>query len=99
MQGLDISKKMNIYAHISSPVFFHFLFLDIWKKSEKGFAGKIAKTFRYFDFNCLEGIRHIPVYSITEITDILHDVFEFRVDRKFASDKTMKKILGRSKTV
>ena len=41
----------------------------------------------------LEGIGYIPTYTRTEITDILHENFNFRTDNEIILPKDIKKIL------
>lgn len=45
----------------------------------------------------IDEIGYIPVYTITDITDCLHETFNFRTDSEITTKKIMKKILKNSK--
>jgi len=45
----------------------------------------------------LDGEGYIPVYTRTEITDALHNVFGFRTDFEIVIQKNMKKIFKQTK--
>ena len=45
------------------------------------------------NLNKISEIGYIPAYTRTEITDILHDKFNFRTDNEITKNNKMKKIL------
>lgn len=40
---------------------------------------------------------YIPIYNRTNITDLLHDIFEFRTDYEIIPEKNIKKIFKQTK--
>ena len=51
------------------------------------------ETIRNMNLNKISEIGYIPAYTRTEITDILHDKFNFRTDNEITKNNKMKKIL------
>lgn len=47
-------------------------------------------------FKCT-GEGYIPIYTRTDLTDQLHDLFGFRTDTEIVPQKRMKKILKQTK--
>lgn len=67
------------------------------KLNEKYTSEKIITTLREMNVRNLEGIGYIPTYTRTEITDILHEKFNFRTDNEIILPKDIKKILKGNK--
>lgn len=63
------------------------------KLNEEYTSEKIITTLREMNVRNLEGIGYIPTYTRTEITDILHEKFNFRTDNEIILPKDIKKIL------
>ena len=89
-----LSREDRIKAHFITC----FLALTIYRYLEKkvgpGYTcSEILNTLKTMDFQKLRGQGYIPVYTRTEITDRLHDSFEFRTDYEIVTTKTMKNIL------
>ena len=61
--------------------------------NEEYTSEKIITTLREMNVRNLEGIGYIPTYTRTEITDILHEKFNFRTDNEIILPKDIKKIL------
>ena len=61
------------------------------KLNEKYTSEKIITTLREMNVRNLEGIGYIPTYTRTEITDILHEKFNFRTDNEIILPKDIKK--------
>lgn len=57
----------------------------------------IVRTLREMDFLEKDGDGYIPTYTRTDITDALHDAFEFRTDLEFVPKKEMQKIVRMTK--
>ena len=67
------------------------------KLNEEYTSEKIITTLREMNVRNLEGIGYIPTYTRTEITDILHEKFNFRTDNEIILPKDIKKILKGNK--
>ena len=63
------------------------------KLEEKYSVEKIVNTLREMNFRYYRGHGYSPVYTRTEITDDLHDIFNFETDREIISEANMKKII------
>lgn len=64
---------------------------------EKYTASEIIDTLRDMNLSQIDEIGYIPVYTRTDITDCLHETFNFRTDSEITTKKIMKKILKDSK--
>jgi len=89
-----LSRKDRITAHFITC----FLALTIYRYLEKNIGpnytcGEILETLKNMDFQLLKGQGYIPVYTRTELTDQLHNVFSFRTDYQIVTNKMMKNIL------
>ena len=87
-----LKRDDRIKAHFTSC----FLSLLIYrilehKLNEKYTSEKIITTLREMNVRNLEGIGYIPTYTRTEITDILHEKFNFRTDNEIILPKDIKK--------
>lgn len=67
------------------------------KLNEEYTSEKIITTLREMNMRNIEGIGYIPTYTRTEITDILHEKFNFRTDTEIILSKDIKKILKENK--
>lgn len=54
---------------------------------------EILKTLRTMNVHKLRDLGYLSSYTRSELTDSLHDVFGFRTDTEFISEKSMKNIL------
>lgn len=59
---------------------------------------EIISTLHKFDFLESPGNGYIPSYTRTEITDYLHDSYDFNTDFQIVENKKMKKIIKSTKT-
>lgn len=89
-----LSRADRIAAHFLTC----FLALTVYRYLEKKIGGRyscigILNTLKSMQFAYLRGKGYIPVYTKTEITDKLHNVFGFRTDSEIVTSKMMKKIL------
>lgn len=50
-----------------------------------------------YNFQHFEGNGYVPIYTRNEITDLLHEAFDFRTDYQIMSEKNMKKIIKKTK--
>ena len=89
-----LSREDRITAHFLTC----FLALTIYRYLEKCIGSEftcneILSTLQEMVLRKIESSGYIPVYTRTEITDILHEAFGFRTDYEIVTSKMMKKIL------
>ena len=92
-----LSREDRIKAHFTTC----FLALTIFryleeKINEEYTVSEIIETLRNMNFNKKE-YDYIPSYTRTNITDLLHEKFNFRTDYEIISDKNFKKIFKQTK--
>jgi transposase DDE domain len=64
---------------------------------EKFTVSELTHTLRKMNFFHMDGIGYLPEYARSDITDALHEKFEFRTDTEIVTEKNMKKIIKDSK--
>lgn len=67
------------------------------KLGEKYTSNRIIDTLRNLNFFKKDGCGYVPVYTRTDLTDELHDIFGFRTDTEVIPFNKMKKILKQTK--
>ena len=67
------------------------------KLGEKYTSNQIIDTLRNLKFFKKDGCGYVPVYTRTDLTDELHDIFGFRTDTEVIPFNKMKKILKQTK--
>ena len=67
------------------------------KLDEKYTSSKIIQTLRDMTFFKKEGCGYVPTYMRTDLTDSLHEVFNFRTDIEMLSFSMMRKIFKQTK--
>ena len=67
------------------------------KLSEKYTSSKIIQTLRELNFFQKDGCGYVPIYTRTDLTDELHDIFGFRTDIEVIPFSKMKKIFKQTK--
>ena len=88
-----LSREDRIKAHFLTCFLALIIFRYLEKKiDEKYTVSEIIKTLKNFNFY-KNGNDFIPIYKRTDITDLLHDKFEFRTDYEILSHENLKKIL------
>ena len=99
-------KARPVYLRKDERILAHFLtcFLSLLvyrllehKLDEKYTVSELTQTLRKMNFFRMEGIGYLPEYTRTEITDALHEKFDFRTDTEIVTEKTMKKIIRDTK--
>ena len=60
-------------------------------------SGQIIETLRNYKLLKINGQGYIPEYKRTELTDLLHEKFEFRTDMQIITSADMKKIIANTK--
>ena len=89
-----LSREDRILAHFTTC----FLSLVIYRFLEKRLEEKytcneIIETLRDMNLNKVNEIGYIPAYTRTDITDSLHEKFNFRTDNEITTIKIIKKFL------
>ena len=67
------------------------------KLGEKYTSSKIIQTLRELNFFQKDGCGYVPIYTRTDLTDELHDIFGFRTDTEVIPFSKMKKIFKQTK--
>lgn len=93
-----LSREDRITAHFLTC----FLALTVYRYLEKRLNGKytcteIIKTLREMSLRKIDSSGYIPVYTRTDLTDELHEIFGFRTDYEIVTNKTIKNILKDTK--
>ncbi|HJJ05612.1 MAG TPA: IS1634 family transposase [Clostridiaceae bacterium] len=93
-----LSRDDRIIAHFTTCFLSLVLHRYLEKElNEKYTASEIIDTLREMNLSQIDEIGYIPVYTRTDITDCLHETFNFRTDSEITTKKIMKKILKNSK--
>ena len=93
-----LSRNDRIKAHFTTC----FLALTIFRYLEKKLDNKytayeIIETLRNFNFKNENEIGYSPIYTRTDITDLLHNKFGFNTDFEIIENKNFKKIINSTK--
>ena len=93
-----LQREERIRAHFLTC----FLSLLIYRRLEKKLDDKytiseLIGTLRKMNFYQIKGLGYLPSYSRTELTDDLHETFDFRTDKEVILEKKMKKLIRKSK--
>ena len=67
------------------------------KLGEKYTSSKIIQTLRELNFFQKDGCGYVPIYTRTDLTDGLHNIFGFRTDTEVIPFNKMKKIFRQTK--
>ena len=67
------------------------------KLGEKYTSSKIIQTLRELNFFQKDGCGYVPIYTRTDLTDELHNIFGFRTDTEVIPFSKMKKIFRQTK--
>ena len=67
------------------------------KLSEKYTSSKMIQTLRELNFFQKDGCGYVPIYTRTDLTDELHDIFGFRTDTEVIPFSKMKKVFRQTK--
>ena len=93
-----LSRDDRIIAHFTTCFLSLVLHRYLEKElKEKYTASEIIETLRNMNLTkaTLEG--YIPSYTRTDLTDLLHETFDFRTDYEIIENKNIKKILRKIK--
>ena len=93
-----LSRQDRITAHFITCFVALIIYRILEKKlDEKYTCEEIIKTLRNMDMMIVPGEGYIPTYTRTDLTDALHEAFQFRTDYQIISQKNMRKILNQTK--
>jgi transposase DDE domain len=89
-----LSRDDRIIAHFTT-CFLSLVLLRFLEKrlNEKYTTSQIIDTLKNMNFTESIGNGYIPTYTRTDLTDNLHEIFEFRTDYEILSNKNLKNIL------
>lgn len=93
-----LQRDDRITAHFTTCFLSLVLYRFLEKRLEEKYTcSEIIETIRNMNLNKINEIGYIPAYTRTNITDTLHDKFNFRTDNEIIKNNKMKKILNNIK--
>ena len=93
-----LQRDDRITAHFTTCFLSLVLYRFLEKRVEEKYTcSEIIETIRNMNLNKIAEIGYIPAYTRTDITDLLHDKFNFRTDNEITTTKNIKKILDNLK--
>lgn len=93
-----LSRKDRITAHFTTCFTAMVIYRILEHKIKEQYScEEIIKTIRSMNMMIAPGEGYIPIYTRTDITDVLHEAFGFRTDYQITSQKNMRKILNMTK--
>ena len=93
-----LSREDRITAHFTTCFTALVIYRILEQKlNEKYTCEELVDTIRTMDMMIVPGEGYIPTYTRTDITDALHNAFNFRTDYQITSQKNMRKILNQTK--
>ena len=91
---VNLSREDRIKAHFMTCFLSLFIYRLLEKKLDyKYTTSQILETLRNMEMIEHKGIGYEPIYERNQITDDLHEIFNFRTDFQILSYKKIKKIL------
>ena len=95
---VNLSREDRIKAHFMTCFISLFIFRLLEKKLDyKYTSSQILETLRNMDVYESKGDGYIPIYTRTDLTDELHELFNFRTDFEINTYKEIKKIFEQIK--
>lgn len=93
-----LSREDRIKAHFTTCFLSLIIYRYLEKKlDEKYTTTEIIETLRNFNFKNENDIGYSPLYTRTNLTDTLHESFEFETDLEIIENKNLKKIINQTK--
>ena len=87
-----LQRDDRITAHFTTCFLSLVLYRFLEKRLEEKYTcSEIIETIRNMNLNKIAEIGYIPAYTRTDITDLLHDKFNFRTDNEITTIKIIKK--------
>lgn len=94
-----LKRDDRIKAHFATCFFALLIFRILEKKiGEICSSSELLKTLKGMNLIDASGKGYIPTFERTDLTDILHEKFGFRLDTEIVDKKTMKKIIKSTKS-
>lgn len=88
----------RIKAHFLTCFLSLLIYRILEKKTNEQFTcNELVSTLRNMKMMEIDGEGYVPAYIRTEITDTLHDIFDFRTDLEIVTQKNMKKVFRKTK--
>ena len=92
---VNLSREDRIKAHFMTCFISLFIYRLLEKKLDNKYtSSQILETLRKMTMLEQKGLGFEPIYERTDITDELHDLFNFNTDLELINYKKMKKILN-----
>ena len=92
-----LSREDRIKAHFMTCFLALVIFRHLEKKLDNKYStSQLIETLKNMNF-LKDDDDYIPIYNRTNITDLLHDIFEFRTDYEIIPEKNIKKIFKQTK--
>ncbi|MCF6465347.1 IS1634 family transposase [Clostridium sp. Cult2] len=93
-----LSRDDRIIAHFITCFISLIIYRILEKKLEEKYTcHEILKKLKEMDFYEIKGEGYVPTYTRDDLTDDLHEAFDFRTDYQIVSKKQMKNIFKRTK--
>ena len=93
-----LSREDRIKAHFTTCFLALVIYRYLEKKlDEKYSTSQLIETLRNFNFKNENDIGYSPIYTRTDLTDLLHKVFDFETDFDIIENKNFKKIIKQTK--
>lgn len=93
-----LSRDDRVQAHFTTCFLSLLIYRLLEKKlKEKYTTNEIIDTLKDMNFMALKGDGYIPLYTRTDLTDDLHELFDFHTDTQIVNEKNMKKIIKQTK--
>ena len=93
-----LSREDRIRAHFTTCFLALVIFRYLEKKLDEQYtAPQIIETLKNYDFKNENDVGFSPLYTRTELTDLLHNKFNFRTDYEIIENKNFKKIIKQTK--
>ena len=93
-----LSRDDRITAHFTTCFLSLVLYRFLEKRLEEKYTcSEIIETIRNMNLYKANELGYLPAYTRTDMTDLLHDKFNFRTDNEITKNSKMKKILNNVK--
>lgn len=90
-----LQRDDRIIAHFTTCFLSLVLYRFLEKRLEEKYTcSEIIETIRNMNLNKITELGYIPAYTRSDITDLLHEKFNFRTDNEITKNIKMKKILN-----
>ena len=92
---VNLSREDRIKAHFMTCFIALLIYRILEKKLDYNFTTKeILDTLRNMNVTEIKGNGYIPSYERTDITDFIHNVYNFNTDTEIITYKKIKKIIN-----